>query len=655
MKKFVPIIIVVALVLCFALVPTFLDGFSSKVYLPKEDTGYEIKVYDVNIEVNKDGSFDIRERIDVHFNAGNSHGIYRWLPLIQTSTYKNSKGKIVKKNFRAKVSNVRALDSETWIVDKFSENGNYFLQMGTSGSMGYVPAGADRTYAFSYTYNFGNDRDKTMDMLYYNIIGTGWDTSIEKLTFSIEMPEDASADGFEFYVGRYGESATNSDRVTSHFDEKTWVLSGSVENGLRYGEAVTVFKALEQGYFKYNTSYAFDIGILVLTLLVVVLLIILFLNKRRKHPIVEVVEFKAPDDITPTEAGYINDGKLTGDDLSSLIVYWASKGFVKIKEENGKVSILKTATQEQLEGKMKEHERIMFEDMFRGEVQSVDAKDLNLSADTGLKCKKSVESATADCFDKKPDNRFNGIMFFAAVLFGLFTIKNIYQSVLIGASIIVQGLLAVCTIVGICVIPTLFKYKDKCKKKKFVVLLILDLIAIFAPIIAQFFLTEAFCDAFGARFYIAVVAVLLVLVYPALERYTEKGKEILGRIRGLKNYILVAEKDKMEMLVNENPSLFYEVLPYAYVLGVSDVFMKKFEDVEIIQPSSNPTLFDRWVSFVVIRDCINMSAASVQRNITASIAAKTGKVVGGIANHIGGSGGGGFSGGGHGGGGGGRW
>ena len=108
MKKFVPIIIVVALVLCFALVPTFLDGFSSKVYLPKEDTGYEIKAYDVNIEVNKDGSFDIRERIDVHFNAGNSHGIYRWLPLIQTSTYKNAKGKIVKKNFRAKVSNVRA-------------------------------------------------------------------------------------------------------------------------------------------------------------------------------------------------------------------------------------------------------------------------------------------------------------------------------------------------------------------------------------------------------------------------------------------------------------------------------------------------------------------------------------------------------------------
>lgn len=652
MKKYVSIIIVVLLVLCFALVPTFLNGLNSDVYLPEEDNGYEITAYDVNIDVNKDGSFDIKEKIDVHFNAGDSHGIYRWLPLIQNSTYRNAKGKLVKKNFRAKVSNVvydhYASSENTYMVDRYSDSGTYFMQMGSNF---YVDAGSDRTYAFSYTYDYENDRDKSMDMLYYNIVGTGWDTKISNLTFSIKFPKELPSDGVEFYVGKYGESATNSDRVEFTFDGRT--ISGRVEH-LDYAEAVTVFKAIEQGYFNYPNSHFYDAGILVLAVFVLLLALILFLRKRKKQPIVEVVEFKAPEGITPAEAGLINDGKLTGDDLSSLIVYWASKGFVRLKqEENGHVSIMKVAKPEQLEGKMKEHEKILFDDLFRGDVEVVDAKNLDLSADTGLKCKKSVERATDDCFDKKSDNSFVGIMILASFVFVLFAIKNIIQSVLTGLSMSLQILFTILIVVGICLLPTLFKYKDKCKKKKFITLLILDMLAIFVPIILQIIFTEAFCDAFGARFYLTIIPVLLVLIYPSLERYTEKGREILGRIRGLKNYILVAEKDKMEMLVNDNPDLFYEVLPYAYVLGVSDVFMKKFEDVEIVQPSNNPTLFDRWVSFVIINDCINAVSVSVEKNITAALATKTGKIVGNIAGHIGG--GGGFSGGGHGGGGGGRW
>ena len=649
MKKYVSIIIVVLLVLCFALVPTFISGLNSNIYLPEEDTGYEITAYDVDIEVNRDGSFDIKEKIDVHFYAGNSHGIYRWLPLIQNSSYKNANGKLVKKNFRAKVRNVlydRSLSSgETFMVDRFSDNGTYFMQM---GSLSYVPAGSDMTYAFSYTYDYGNDRDKSMDMLYYNIIGTGWDTRISNLTFSIKLPKVLPDNSVEFYVGKYGESTTNSNRVVYEFDGKT--ISGRVEQ-LEYGEAVTVFKAIEQGYFNYPKSYVFDIAILVLTCIVTVLIIILLLRKRKKHAIVEVVEFKAPEGITPAEAGLINDGKLTGDDISSLIVYWASKGFVKIKEEEKRVKIIKVAKSEELEGKMKEHEKILFNDMFRGDVEVVDAKNLDLSQNTGLKCKKSVEKATAECFDKNTDKNFVGVMIFASLIFALFAAKCIYQSALTGFTMSLQILLTLSTIVGICMVPTLFKYKDKCKKKKYFVLLILDLLAVFVPVIIQMFFTEAFCDVFGARFYLSIVAVLLVSIYSFLERYTERGREILGKIRGLKNYILVAEKDKMEMLVKDNPALFYDILPYAYVLGVSDVFMKKFEDVEIIQPSSNPTLFDTWVSFIIINDCLNAAAVSIDQNITAAFATRTGKVVGNIAEHIGG----GFSGGGHGGGGGGRW
>ncbi len=652
MKKFIPLITIFVLVLCFALVPTFISGFTASVHLPKEDRGYEITAYDVNIKINEDGSFDVKEKLDVHFNAL-SHGIYRWLPLVQSSTYRNPKGKAVKKNFRSTVTNVMYdsfnSSSGTYIVDTFKENGNYFLQMGSNTS--YVTAGSNKTYAFSYTYNFGNDREKTMDMLYYNIVGTGWDTSISNLTFKITFPKELKNNDVEFYVGRYGESSANSDRVSYTFEDG--VLQGYVAE-LRYGEAVTVFKELEEGYFNYSTSHILDFVLIAIVVLIVLFTLILFLVKRKKDAIVEVVEFKAPDGLTPTEAGLINDGKVTGDDISSLIVYWASKKFVKIKEEDGSTKIERIIKEEELEGKMKTHERILFDDMFRSGRQIVEAKDLDLSQNTGARCQKSVSSATKDCFDGKTDTHYTCLLSLAVALLAIFAFKNIYQSVFVGFTAILQVVFAAVSIVGLLLVPTLMKYRNKCKKRKFIFLLVLTVIAIFASLLAQICYTEAFCDAFGVRFYISFVLVFLVVVYPFLETYTKKGREILGRIRGLKHYILVAEKDKMEMLVNENPQLFYDVLPYAYVLGVSDVYMKKFEDVKIIQPSNPESPFDTWVGFVVINNCVNSVSTSIRKNISAGVATQVGKAVGTISSHIGG-GSGGHSGGGHGGGGGGRW
>jgi len=653
MRKSISIFIFVALVLCFALVPTFLNGLSSKVYLPQEDKGYEITAYDVNIDVKKDGSFDVKETLDVHFYTGDTHGIYRWLPLVQTSTYRNDKGKVVSKNFKAKVSNVfydKVSSSDyTYIVDRFTENGNYFLQI---GSTSFVPAGSDRTYSFSYNYNFGNDRDKSMDMLYYNIIGTGWDTKISNLTFSISMPKDVGAGDFDFYVGRYGESETSSDRVTYNFDEETLTLSGSVSS-LAYGEAVTVFKSLEEGYFNYSQSFVFDYVLLVLTVLVLFVAVLLLIVKRKKHPVVEVVEFKAPEGITPTEAGLIIDGKVNGEDLSSLIVYWASKGFVKIHDEDKHAKIVKTATPEQIE-KLKPHEKLLFEDMFRGERTEVFSNDLDLRVKTGFECQKSVEKETAHFFDRSAGRWYGFLLLFATIVSALFCAKSILQSVLVGWQMTIQIALTILFVCGLWCIPAIFMYKEKWKKKKFLALLVLDLAFIFAPIITQMVLSEAFIDVFGARFYLSIIPIVMILIYPRLERYSQAGREMLGRVRGLRNYILVAEKDKMEMLVKDNPTLFYEILPYAYVLGVSDVYMKKFEDIEIVQPDWYESNSDSWTVFWIVNICMSDVSTSMRNNIAKGVASQVGKTVGSFTDHIGG-GGGGFSGGGHGGGGGGRW
>ena len=114
---------------------------------------------------------------------------------------------------------------------------------------------------------------------------------------------------------------------------------------------------------------------------------------------------------------------------------------------------------------------------------------------------------------------------------------------------------------------------------------------------------------------------------------------MLGRIRGFKNFLETAEKDKLEALVMENPQYFYEILPYTYVLDVSDTWMKKFESITLEPPtwySGHYSTFD----VVMFHHFMNTTMTTATSSMTSQPSSGSG---------------GGFSGGGSGGGGGGSW
>ena len=124
----------------------------------------------------------------------------------------------------------------------------------------------------------------------------------------------------------------------------------------------------------------------------------------------------------------------------------------------------------------------------------------------------------------------------------------------------------------------------------------------------------------------------------------EEYMETLGRILGFKEFILVTKKDRIEAMLETDPELFYDVLPYAQVMDVSEEWEEKFKSITIKPPmwyEGDYTLFDYWV--------IHRSMRSVHYAMS-SRPSNSGSSVGG-----GGGGGfsGGFSGGGGGGGGGG--
>ena len=95
----------------------------------------------------------------------------------------------------------------------------------------------------------------------------------------------------------------------------------------------------------------------------------------------------------------------------------------------------------------------------------------------------------------------------------------------------------------------------------------------------------------------------------------------------------------------QNPTYFYNILPYTYVLGVSDKWIKKFESISL----QAPCWYDSSNSFDVVSfgSFMNSTMISAESAMSSSPSSDSGG--------SGGSSGGGSSGGGSGGGGGGSW
>ena len=140
---------------------------------------------------------------------------------------------------------------------------------------------------------------------------------------------------------------------------------------------------------------------------------------------------------------------------------------------------------------------------------------------------------------------------------------------------------------------------------------------------------------------LCILGIILCLKF--LPKRNPYGNEMLGKIKGFKNFLETAEKDRLEAMVMQNPSYFYDILPYTYVLGISDKWIKKFESISLQAPN--------WYNS---SSTFNINTFSSFMNTTMSTATKS-MLSSPSSSSSGGSSGGGSSGGGSGGGGGGSW
>ncbi|MDD4809545.1 MAG: DUF2207 domain-containing protein, partial [Bacilli bacterium] len=276
---------------------------------------YEITSYDVNMVVNLDNTFDITEKITAQFNIP-KHGIHRYLPLRNTI---NREDGTSSKN-RARITDIQVDTTYT----TYQESSNKVIKIGDAD----ILLNGLKDYTISYTYGIGKDPLKEKDELYYNLIGTSWDTTISNFTFSIQMPKEFDEAKIGFSVGE--EGSINFDDISYSVNEKT--ITGVYNGILAPGEAFTIRLELPNDYFVVTDNYLLIILSLVLPLILFFISFYLWYKYGKEDDVIETVEFYPPEGYNSAEVGYLYKGYNENNSIISLIVYLANKGYLKINE-----------------------------------------------------------------------------------------------------------------------------------------------------------------------------------------------------------------------------------------------------------------------------------------------------------------------------------
>lgn len=572
MKKFIRFLnIIFALMLVAASsVPAFADDNAS--YVP-----YFFTAYNVDINVNENNSFDITEHISAYFNE-QRHGIFRTIPTRNQVRRTDGTSHSVK----AKIKNIKASEN----CDVSIENGNYVLQIGDADT--YVEGEHD--YTIKYTYMLGEDQNNGFDELYYNIIGDGWDTYIQNVTFKITMPKEFDKSKLGFSIGNYGTVGT----YDINYDVNDNIITGSVARTLQPNEAVTVRLELEDGYFYFNkTLYNFKLALLVaVPALLFIIVIILWSKFGKDKKAVQTVEFYPPNGMSSADIAFWQSGLIANNEkLTPLLIELANDGYIQIEEvetkSKKKSEFAITKLKDRYDGNDRAKE-IFFNGLFKnGRRSKIYKSDLEDDFYLTLNIIRELYN--------KPEKRHK-----------VFEAKSLYMRILAWV------------LCALSVFAVLFNFSNLFDSNLKYILTLVGIIICIISFVFSFF----------------------------IRKRTDEAVDILGKINGFKNFLETAEKDKLEALVDDDPAYFYNILPYAYVLGVSDKWMKKFESIAVEPPQwyygycpYNYIVFSHFM-----RDTINSAS-----NAMVSMPVQSGS--GGSFS----SGGGGFAGGGSGGGGGGSW
>ena len=545
-----------AVLLCAALLLPFAS---------RADVSYEhILHFDSQIEVKTNGVLNVVETIQVYATDNQiRHGIYRDFPQL----YHSAAGLRSRTSFHV----------QSVMCDGHPED--YHLANRENGTRVYLGSASVLVSQGLHTYKLAYATDRQLgffhdhDELYWNVTGNEWSFPMDSATATVTLPSGAVATNLTAYTGPQG--ARGRDFTATNFDN---TAKFATTRQLGAGEGLTIVVEWPKGFVSLSTQAGWksllrenpELSIASLGLLAVAVYFCIawWIVGRDPRSGVIIPLFGPPENFTPAAARYLYQMGYDDRVMAATILNLAVKGALRIKQYADSDGLfVKPAYQlipnDGFAAQLPAEEEATREELV-GDNLPVTLRQDNCATFQSARQELKRQLAAAQ----------NGIYF------------NTNWGWSLGGFVLTAGFIAwtvwkagsesgaVGTFIGFFLGAFIIVGGTFPNRILPVILGLIDLVVagllIYNGVCALWMVVAA--TAFG---------VLNGIFINLLKAPTSEGRTILDQIEGFKQYLSVAEQDRLnlENPPDRTPQLFEMFLPYALALDVEQEWSDQFADV----------------------------------------------------------------------------
>lgn len=479
---------------------------------------------------------------------------------------------------------LRYLDSEE---NNFNINQNHIID---NDSYLKITSGNNSSDKYEATYDISKNNNDIYEIKMKN----NYDTDMEKITFSINLPENVEKYNLNVYIDN--QKITNSKDIVLNISDKS--ITGSYQGILKEGQTLTI----KVDYSKIKIDGIFILSMTIpLIFTLISYLLWYFYGKDLKVKVVKTALL--PKNLNPLDTALLCHEKVTIEDIPALLIYLSNKGYITIIEDK-KHNI--TLVHNSLSNPHDYRETLSLKTIFK-QNNSITLTDfVNILADkkehmnpemlekvNGELLNINYKSATNKMvelsnnheekkkyFEKNAENLKNILLVFAALILVFITsipFVEINKLYLIPISAIFS------IIILFIIVNTLKELKiEKLTKKDF--LIILAIIFIISLILTL--PTYRRNRLYYLTYFLNISCVISILtLYKYMPKRNLYGNRLYKQVEGFELFIKECTNIELQRLLEVNPNYLYDVYSHALVLGLEKELVSKFSKLKVPAPS----------------------------------------------------------------------
>ena len=540
-----------------------------------------ISSYHSVVDVAKSGQLTVTETITARSEGDRiKRGIFRDFPLYAL----DKNGSRTKVGFDV-LSVERDGSPEDWRTESIDGGIRIY-----TGNADRFLADGDHVFQITYTTDRQIRYFDGYDELTWNVTGNGWQFPMRDISATVSLPENATPTDTAVFTGKLG--ATGKDaRIMTEGNEVFFAST----RPFYQGEGMTIAVKLPKGVIdapsaaQERTWWLQDhLGLLIsgIGLLVVIAYYYNAWAAVGRDPAEGLIvpRWDPPEGVSPALVNYIDNRGFSGAGwtaISATALDLAVKGYVVL--EDLKTSIVIRRTDKKIDDSLPVGQRTLLSSI------GAPGDSLTINKANGVKVQKAGGDFRA-AIEKEHRGKYYRSNF-AYIVGGLMLSITIILAALITGNFDENEIGGVITLVMTAVFfaigATIFGKMRKSGKS-----LLSRIGSIFFMAVAGFIgftmiaglLASVFLDHAHDSGSLAVAAIGLIVLINVLFLFlmgapTPLGRKLMDGIEGLRLYLTVAEKDRMNMqgAPAMSPQHFEKLLPYAVALGVEKPWSEAFE------------------------------------------------------------------------------